>query len=57
MVLVVHIFVLLNGFSGPYFRTFETKSFPFVVAICDQVHDVEAKFHLSYLKTASGNLL
>ena len=34
------------------------RSLPFglLVAICDQVHDVETIFHLSYVLTTSGNL-
>ena len=31
------------------------KSFCFDVAICDLVHDVNTKFYLRYLPTASGN--
>ena len=37
-------------------RIFEIIIFCCVVAICDQVHDVETIFHLFYLLTASGNL-
>ena len=39
-----------------FFLIFEIIIFCFVVAICDHVHDVETKFHLSYVLTASGNL-
>ena len=38
-----------------FFRIFEIIIFCCVVAICDQVHDVETIFHLSYVLTASGN--
>ena len=38
------------------FRIFEIIMSCFVVAICDLVHDVENKFHLSNVLTASGNL-
>ena len=39
-----------------FFRIFEIIILCCVVAICDQVHDVETIFHLSYVLTASGNL-
>ena len=39
-----------------FFRIFEIVIFCFLVTICDLVHDVETKFHLSYVLTASGNL-
>ena len=45
-----------DDFSGQFF-IFEIIIFCFVVAICDLVHDVETEFHLSYVLTASGNLL
>ena len=38
-------------------RIFEIIIFCCVVAIYDLVHDVETIFHLSYVLTASGNLL
>ena len=46
-----------DDFSGQLFCIFEIIIFCFVVAICDLVHDVETIFHLSYVLTASGNLL
>ena len=39
-----------------FFRIFEIITFSFVVAICDLVHDVEAKHSQCLLLTASGNL-
>ena len=39
-----------------FFVTFEIINFCCVVAICDQVHDVENIFHLSYVLRASENL-
>ena len=47
---------ILDDFSGQFFHIFEIISFCFVVAKCDQVHDVETIFHLSYVLTASGIL-
>ena len=35
-----------DGFIGKFFGIFEIYSFCFVVAIFDQVHDVEAIFQL-----------
>ena len=48
MISVVNLFVFLDY----YFFFF----FAFVVAICDQVHDVGTIFHLSYVLTASVNI-
>ena len=39
-----------------FFRIFEIIIYCFVVDICDLVHDMEPKFHLPKLLTASGNL-
>ena len=36
---------------------FEIIIFCCVVTICDLVHNVETIFHLSYVLTASGNLI
>ena len=44
-----------DDFSGQFFRIFEINCFCFVVAICDLVHNVELKFPLSYVLTASAN--
>ena len=40
-----------------FFCIFEIIIFCCVVVICDLVHDVKTIFHLSYVLTASGNLL
>ena len=45
-----------DDFSGHFFSIFEIIFFCSVVAIYDIVHDVETKFHLSRVLTASGNL-
>ena len=52
----LYIVCQLSNFSGQFFGIFEIIIFCFVVAICDLVHDVETIFHLSYVRTASGNL-
>ena len=44
-----------DDFSG-HFRIFEIINFCFVVAICDIVQAVEAKYGLPSVLTASGNL-
>ena len=42
---------------GFFLQSFEIiNMFCYVVAILDLVHDVEAIFHLSYMRTACGDL-
>ena len=41
---------------GQFSSLFEIIIFCYVVAICDQVYDVETIFHISYVLRASGNL-